>query len=41
MTVNMAEPHAKPRIEHYRLYEFVPMDGVPPVDGEVNRAGVE
>jgi hypothetical protein len=41
ITVNMAEPHAKPRIEHYRLYEFVPMDGVPPVDGEVNRAGVE
>jgi hypothetical protein len=41
MTVNMAEPHAKPRAEHYSLYEFVPKDGVPTVDGEVNRAGVE
>lgn len=26
ITINMAEPGAKPRSEHYNLYEFVPID---------------
>ena len=41
ITVNMAHQNSQPRTEHYNLYEFVPMVGAPPVDGEVNRAGVE
>ena len=41
LAVDMAEPGAKPRTEHFSLYEFRPRDVVSQVRGQVDRIGVE
>jgi hypothetical protein len=41
LAVDMAEPGAKPRTEHYSLYEFVPRQVASHDRGQGNRIGVD
>ena len=41
LAVDMAEPGAKARIEHYHVYEFVPRDVARQTNGQVSRVTVE